>query len=169
MPRLRFKERGRTLATASFRDWTGGHFLSPKAHMRSWPGSRFAGNGWRKFMASVIASRRWSEIAEYLQVLNDLLAARAQQPADHVDAQVRLNQFLEAVRKEDETRTRREDFRQLWMRASEAVRHNEDTLLQATFRACTNKRWSDSRAKRRQTQLARNTFATSAHLAWGRR
>jgi len=69
---------------------------------------------------------------EYLQVLNELLAAREQSPANNADAPVRLHQFLEAVRKEDEARSRREEARNLWMHASEDRRCQEDTLLKTT-------------------------------------
>jgi len=69
---------------------------------------------------------------EYLGVLNDLLAARGQPPATHADLSVRLSQFLEAIRKEDELRDRRQNARERWMRASENRRRVEDVLLQAS-------------------------------------
>jgi uncharacterized protein YhaN len=69
---------------------------------------------------------------EYLGVFNSLLAARGQPSASHVDLSVRLSQFLETVRKENELRQQKENARERWMRAVESRRQAEDALLNAS-------------------------------------
>jgi uncharacterized protein YhaN len=105
---------------------------------------------------------------EFLSVLNDLLAARAQPSATHTDLSVRLAQFLESTRKEDDVRRHRQQARELWMNASKERREAEDALL--------HKARAHQQAIERHEQIAaawrewldRNTLPSHLSPAMGR-
>jgi uncharacterized protein YhaN len=69
---------------------------------------------------------------QYLDLFNELLAARGQAAIGRADVATRLPQFVASIHAEDELRKLRQTARELSMTASEKRRGAEDALLKAT-------------------------------------
>jgi uncharacterized protein YhaN len=69
---------------------------------------------------------------QYLDLFNELLAARGQAAIGRVDVATRLPQFVASIHAEDELRKLRQTAREVSMTTSEKRRGTEDALLKAT-------------------------------------
>ena len=69
---------------------------------------------------------------QYLDLFNELLAARGQVAIGRAEVTTRLPQFVASIHAEDELRKVRQTARELSMTASEKRRGAEDALLKAT-------------------------------------
>lgn len=69
---------------------------------------------------------------QYLELFNELLAARGQAAVERAEVATRLPQFVASIHAEDELRKLRQAARELSMTASEKRRGAEDALLKAT-------------------------------------